>query len=302
MQPAQQPDNRRGIIAMVLSMAFFVTNDTLMKLAREDLSTGQVMTIRGVFGVLITLGLVRNGRTPPHPHRVAPDIVIRGLIELTIAVRYIIALGHLPLADLTAIMQSTPLIIALYLALTGAERMGWRRWARSRRLWRRPARRAAGRASFGIYSVLAFMSAILVAVRDLRHPVRHRDADRADPDRLRVDDRGGRCGPEPAGGMEADEHRHGRHPRGAALFVVLGNYAAITAFRNVEIAVVSPFRYSVILLAALAAFFIFGDMPDLAGAIGAMLIVCAGLYTVHRERIRSREKAAAAALPATEMS
>ena len=95
-------------------------------------------------------------------------ILMRGTVELSIAVLYIVALGHLPLADLTAIMQSTPLIIALYLAVTGVERMGWRRWAAvlvgfgGVLLVVRP-----GGASFGIFSVLAFVSAILVAVRDL---------------------------------------------------------------------------------------------------------------------------------------
>ena len=89
---------------------------------------------------------------------------------------------------------------------------------------------------------------------------------------------------------------------GAAFFVVLGNYAAITAFRNVDSAVVSPFRYSVIFWAALAAFFVFGA-PDLAGAARPFSSSGAGIYTVHRERIRARANAtAAAALSATEMS
>ena len=80
--------------------------------------------------MLITLGLVAwMGEARRLGMVFRASILFRGIVELSIAVLYIVALGHLPLADLTAIMQSTPLIIALYLALTGVERMGWRRWA-----------------------------------------------------------------------------------------------------------------------------------------------------------------------------
>ena len=305
MQAAQQPDNRRGIIAMLLSMAFFVTNDALMKLAREGLSSGQVMSVRGVFSVLITLGLVAwLGEARRLGMVFRASILIRGIVELSIAVLYIVALGHLPLADLTAIMQSTPLIIALYLALTGVERMGWRRWAAvlvgfgGVLLVVRP-----GGDSFGIFSVLAFVSALLVAVRDLTT----RRIGSEIPTVLILTASvsiiaAGGAGLSLVEGWKPMSVGTVAILAGAAFFVVIGNYAAITAFRNVEIAVVSPFRYSVILWAALAAFFVFGEVPDLAGAIGAMLIVGAGIYTVHRERIRSREKAAARALSATELT
>ena len=53
--PAQ---NRRGILAMVASMAIFTANDTFTKLARVDLPVGEVLFVRGVFAGIVSLVLV----------------------------------------------------------------------------------------------------------------------------------------------------------------------------------------------------------------------------------------------------
>ena len=59
MSPAPTPaQNRRGILAMVASMAIFTANDTFTKLARVDLPVGEVLFIRGIFAGLVSLALV----------------------------------------------------------------------------------------------------------------------------------------------------------------------------------------------------------------------------------------------------
>ena len=50
-------------------------------------------------------------------------------------------------------MQSTPPTIALYLAVTGVERMGWRRWKRPPGFGGVLLVVRPGGASFGIFSV-----------------------------------------------------------------------------------------------------------------------------------------------------
>ena len=122
---------------------------------------------------------------------------------------------------------------------------------------------------FGIFSVLAFVSALLVAVRDLTT----RRIGSEIPTVLILTASvsiiaAGGAGLSLVEGWKPMSIGTVAILAGAAFFVVIGNYAAITAFRNVEIAAVSPFRYSVILWAALA-LFVFGEVPDLAGAIGS---------------------------------
>ncbi|MCP8940043.1 DMT family transporter [Alsobacter sp. SYSU M60028] len=298
MSTETTPDNRRGIVAMLAAMAFFVANDAMTKLARETLGAGQVMAVRGVFALAITLALVAwMGEAGRLRLVLRPRVLGRATSELAVATLYIIALGFMPLADLIAVMQSTPLLIAVYLAFTGLEPMGWRRWLSilvgfaGVLLVVRP-----GGSSFDIYTVAAFGSAVLVGVRDLA-------TRRFGSDIPTVLILFSSVVLVMAGGVAMASYE-GWRPlspsvagvlAGAAFFVVLGNYAMITAFRNVEVAVVSPFRYSVIVWGALAGYLVFGEVPDLFAALGACLIVAAGVYTVHRERLRARAISASAA-------
>jgi drug/metabolite transporter (DMT)-like permease len=88
---------------------------------------------------------------------------------------------------------------------------------------------------------------------------------------------------------------------GAAVLVTLGNLFNIIAFRDTDVSVVSPFRYSVILWAILSGLVIFGEWPDATALIGIALIVASGVYTIHREQVRQREAVRAeAALRARE--
>ncbi len=54
--------------------------------------------------------------------------------------------------------------------------------------------------------------------------------------------------------------------------------------RTGEIAVVAPFRYVPVPLAILLGYWFWGDVPDAIAAIGILLVLGAGLYTLHRER------------------
>jgi drug/metabolite transporter (DMT)-like permease len=78
---------------------------------------------------------------------------------------------------------------------------------------------------------------------------------------------------------------------GAGLAVALGHLFVISAFRGVDVTVVSPFRYSVIIWAILSGAVVFGEIPDVLTLAGAALVVASGVYTVHRERIRARDAA-----------
>ncbi len=84
---------------------------------------------------------------------------------------------------------------------------------------------------------------------------------------------------------------------GASLFVLIGNYAIIEAFRAADLSVVSPFRYSVIVWAVIVGYFMFGDVPSLLAFVGLGLILASGVYTIHRERVRRRAEKAGTTLP-----
>jgi drug/metabolite transporter (DMT)-like permease len=75
----------------------------------------------------------------------------------------------------------------------------------------------------------------------------------------------------------------------SAVFVAIATYLMTLAFRNVDVSVVAPFRYSYLLTSIVAGYFLFSELPDGWSAAGAVLIVGSGLYTLHREAVRRRQ-------------
>ena len=65
-------------------------------------------------------------------------------------------------------------------------------------------------------------------------------------------------------------------------------YLAVRAFREVDISVVAPFRYTFLVWAGIAGYVFFSELPDLWSIAGTVLIVGSGLYTSRREALRRR--------------
>jgi drug/metabolite transporter (DMT)-like permease len=74
----------------------------------------------------------------------------------------------------------------------------------------------------------------------------------------------------------------------ASVFVGIAIYLMALGFRNVDLSVVAPFRYSYLITSAIGGYLIFGELPDGWSLAGAALIVGSGLYALHRESVRRR--------------
>jgi S-adenosylmethionine uptake transporter len=65
----------------------------------------------------------------------------------------------------------------------------------------------------------------------------------------------------------------------------MGGYLfGIMAMRAGEIALVQPFRYSLLLWSMLLGWLMFDEVPDAWMLAGAAIVVATGLYTFRRER------------------
>jgi drug/metabolite transporter (DMT)-like permease len=285
-------DNRRGIAAMLAASCFFITNDTLLKVAATGYPASQLMALRGLFAVSVSLAIVvALGQLGQVRSVLRPAVLTRAGLEAAVAFLFITSLTHLPLANITAITQATPIIMTLLSVLLGIERVGWRRWSAilvgflGVLLVVKPSP-----AGFDVYALLVLGAATAVAVRDL--------VTRS-------------IGPEVPSTVIALTTTSVVTLAGCALaltepwqpftfgpsllvaiagiVVTLGNLAIIMAFRGTDVSVVSPFRYSIILLALLSGLFVFGELPDLWAGLGILLIVGSGVYTIHREQARLRE-------------
>ncbi|WP_372421452.1 DMT family transporter [Salinarimonas chemoclinalis] len=288
---ATSAENRAGILAMLVGMALFVVNDAMMKLASAHFPTGQMLLVRGVFATAAVLAIVfALGEARKLGRLAQPFVAARALIEAVISFLFITALARAPLADLTAILQATPIIVTLLLVVLGLERVGWRRWVAilvgfaGVLLIVRP-----GTVAFDVNAMLALAAAVLVAVRDLITRLIHADT----PSIVVVLGTTvtvGVVGPLIGGALGESWQPVLRAETlllvVAAVLYGCGNMAVVMAFRKADVSAVSPFRYASVVFALAIGFSVFGEFPDAIALAGFALVVGAGLYAWHRERIR----------------
>jgi len=292
-------DNVKGASLMAASMAAFVVNDALMKLASDQVSMFQALFLRGLVAtsLIIVLAAWRGELRVSIPKRERGILALRMVGEMGATITFLTALFNMPLANVTAILQSLPLAVTLAAAVFLREPLGWRRWSAIALgfcgvlIIVRP-----GSDGFNEFSLIALVSVCFVVLRDLSTRRLHATIPSsfvALMTSLMVTVVGAIMIP----------MTEWRPVTGegvllltcAAGFLVFGYVFSVMTMRVGEIAVVAPFRYTMMVWAILLGIFVFGDIPDVWMLIGASIVIGTGVYSFYRER--RRRLLAAKALP-----
>ena len=289
-------DNSRGILALVAGTAAFTVNDTVVKLVTRALPAGEVIFVRGLFtAALLGAIVVALGYHRALPHAFTPTVIGRALLDTASSVLFVLALAHMRIADVSAVVLAVPLILTAASVVLYREHVGWRRWSAvivgfiGVLLVVKPTP-----AGFDAWALVALASAFASAGRDLVT----RRIGAAVPS-LTITFIGA-CVVALAGLLMMPVETW-RAPSDAELgwlalsacFLGLATFFVTRAFRGVDISVVAPFRYTLLIWAITAGYVVFGELPDLWAMAGAVLIVGSGLYVLHREAIRRRLERAA---------
>ncbi|MCC0027315.1 MAG: DMT family transporter [Zhengella sp.] len=282
--------NTRAALFMTLSMAAFLVNDMLTKLASQSVSMGQVMLVRGLFASAMILWLAwRN--TPRESWRGLgqPMVLLRTGADVLATVTYLVALANAPLVSVASLFQALPLAVTMGAAIVFREPVGWRRWSAIAvgftgvLIILRP-----GFGAFSVWSALVLATVFSCTVRDL--------ATRAIPANVpslqisaltavSVMLTGGML-VAPFGGWQPMQPQVLAILVGAAVFVMIGYQTLTLAMRTGDLSASAPFRYSALVWAALFGYLVFGEVPDWPTAAGALLIIGSGIFTIYRERKR----------------
>ena len=283
-----------GIVAMIGAMACFIVSDIFCKLATENLAASQVIAVRGIFSTAIFiipaavfgyLRLVRTSMSKAWATRIGGEIIA--------AVSFIPALAHMPIANLTSIVQTIPLAMTAGGAIFLGEKVGIRRWTATIigflgvLLIIQP-----GTSSFSWWSIAGLICVCGVVLRDLAT----RRMDKAVPPVLLTATTA--AGVTIAGAVMGlvDAPWVMPSPRQlaylfcAATAVASGYYLSIIAVQRTELSAVAPFRYSIIPMAVVAGIVIWGEQPSATTLIGIAIIIATGVYTFIRERQLARAK------------
>ena len=272
---------------MVAAMTAFTINDSLIKLIGTDLPFFQMLFLRSC-GAVAFLGLLawQAGRLI-WPARPADRlfVAVRSLSELVAAYFFLTALIHMPIANVTAIVQALPLTVTLGAALFLGEPVGWRRFLAigigflGVFLIVRP-----GSEGFSVYSLYAICAVFAVTVRDLMsrrlskavttHFVAFAGA-------LVV------MGFSAIGALWVAwvpvSLENGVWLSGSVLMIVAAYIFSVSAMRGGEVGFVTPFRYTSLIVALVLGLLIFDEWPDDLTLLGAAIIVATGLFTLWRE-------------------
>lgn len=279
-------DNVRGIVAMLLAMAIFVGNDTVMKIVAGHLPPGQAIFLRGLattaFGAILVAG---SGQLGLLSRALSPRVLWRALVDLGGTATFLAALVHMPMAEIFGLLQFVPLAVTAGAALFMGARVGWRRWtATCIGLVGVLIIVQPGTATFTPHALLAIVSVLFSAARDLLS----RAIPASVPPGVIVTASAGLVTLASTGFALVESWRTPDPATvamltAAAAMLLAGHYWLVAAMRTGEIAVVAPFRYSIILWAILSGYMVWGEVPDLARWAGIAIVTAAGLYTFLRE-------------------
>jgi drug/metabolite transporter (DMT)-like permease len=291
-------DNLKGAALMTAAMVAFTVNDTFMKAATVDLPVFQAIVLRGMMTTLALL--VIGWRAGSLTLALAPAdrlwLGLRTFGEVAGTFAFLIALRHMPLANLSAILQFLPLAVTLAAAALLREPVGWRRMTAIMvgfvgvMLIVRP-----GTGGFDRWSVLGLLTVACVVIRDLATRKISSGLPSATVAFLAaLSVTIGALAVLPFIELAPVGVASFLKVAGAAAFLIVGYLTVVMTMRVGDISLVAPFRYTSLVAAILLGWAVFGEFPDRLTLIGSAIVVATGIYMFHRERLLARRSALAA--------
>ena len=284
----QLNSNIKGAVLMTGCMLTYVINDAFMKLLFSEIALFQAIFLRSLITVLpilvmtwITKVAIRN-----LSYLNKRLLLARVSAEVCATIAFLLALKHMPLANVTAILQALPLAITMAAALFLSEPVGWRRWIAillgftGVLIIVRP-----GLEGFNIYSLSALTAIFFITVREV---FTRKLTSKVPTITVALSTVIGI-------GMFSGIMMIGTEWQpvnasswllilGAGVSVLIATFLSVMAMQTGEISFVSTFRYTAMLGAIGVGILIFDDWPDQLTLVGTLIIVLTGIYSFHREQ------------------
>ncbi|MCH2250470.1 MAG: DMT family transporter [Cognatishimia sp.] len=285
-----QASNRLGILLMCLTTFVFAMQDGISRFLADEYNVYLVIMIRYWFFAAFVLFLAqRSGGVRKMARTKFPlTQIFRGALLAAEIIVTVLAFTLLGLTETHAIFVCYPLMIAALSGPVLGEKVGWRRWAAI----------GAGlvgvliilKPGAGVFSPLAaipLLGAAMFAVYGLatRYVAREDDAMTSFFYTGTVG-----CVVMTAIGVFHWEVMTGTHLIWMAILCcsgVFGHWLLIKTYEVAEASAVQPFAYLQLPFAASLGILAFGETLRINVAVGAAIVVGAGLFTLWRERVSS---------------
>jgi drug/metabolite transporter (DMT)-like permease len=289
-------DTLRGIATISAGYAAISAADAAVKWALPEVGVAVAMIWRGIFGMAAIALLVRGRGLMP---RRLPLIAGRSTLHCAVTVSFYLAwMNGFPLGDSYAVNATAPLIMTLLAVPLLGERVGWRRMTSTvvgfsgvlvmlqpgGELWRWEAGMIL--AGTFVLAVTRIWTRVLAAT-DTPQAIAFWLLFAHVPMGLLL--------------LPVFPPLGGWLPGwGVALALGclgLGNglahYLFARAFAIAPVSALAPYEYTTILWGLVIGFAIWGEVPAWVTLAGASLVIAAGLYNLHRERVLRSTRTAA---------
>lgn len=279
-----------GVNLMLLAMFLLTVNDALAKYLTESYPVLQVLWLRAIGFFLFAIVVAgRGGRWRVMLRSQRPGLQLLRSFSMVLQMAAImVSFWLLPMAEVTAVLASAPLVVvALAVPILG-EKVGWNRWTGvligfvGVLLIVRP-----GTALFDWTLLLPVLGAVLWGAYQIQVRIVSQ-YDSSDTTLLYT-----AVVVLAAFTLVAPWQWVTPVPIDWLWFVLLGlinscaHYAMIVALGWAPASLLQPFVYSSIVWATLLGWLIFADLPDRWAVAGMLLITAGGLYVMYRERQRA---------------
>ncbi len=281
-------ENLRGAALMVLAMGLFAVEDAIIKDLAETMPIGQILSVTCLGGlILFVVWFLIRGIPLWQPEYLDRKVLLRSGFDAAGSALFVTSLALIPLTTASAVIQATPLVVAMGAAIFLGQEVGWRRWLAiilgfiGVLIIIRP-----GTEGFEIATLLAVGGMFGLATRDL--------LTRA----LTVSLSGPQLATHtfavivPVGYLMSllqgqafimPDIQQTIGLFGCIVIGVLAYLAIVAATRHGNAGIISSFRYSRMVFALILGFIFFNETPDVATIAGVSIIIGSGLFTLWRE-------------------
>jgi drug/metabolite transporter (DMT)-like permease len=286
--------NERILLAIALiaaSTLLFAACDVGAKFIQQEASAEKIAWWRNLVYVIVAVpfALRREGMAVFRPHHPWLNI-LRGLSAICGTILFLLGLQHQQIPDATAISFVSPIfVMALSIVFLG-EVVGARRWLSALvgfigvLIIVQP-----GTSSFHYASMFTLVAAFVGAFATIL--TRKALRDRAETMMVWTSVIGlsvttALVWPE-IGQTSWHEFVFGA---AGGLFFAFGQVCCVFAYRMAPASLLAPFSYVQMISATAISYAVWDIVPGVATTVGASLIVASGLYSLHRERLRARQR------------
>lgn len=287
--------NFRQVYSINMSMVAYVIGDVLVKTLGLAYPAVEVVFWRSCviacgFGIFLAVK-----RKLFSKHFLRPALLARCVFDCINMFSFVVALVHMDLAEIYAILLTSPFLTTILAVIFLKERVGWRRWLAivggfaGSLLIIKPSTQG-----FNYWAAIALLAALTSVLRDFVTTKIHPAISSFEVTFASSVFTAAVGYLFSIGQTWEPIAAHDAYLLVAlAIASLTGTVLLVHACRIGPLYVAAAFRFTLLVWGGVAGYFVFGNIPDIWSLLGAAIIVICALYIFYREAIRHQPIASA---------